>query len=79
MERKSIEDYLIDLINQKYAKRVFSMLTTEHEKKFLDLGENPNYREYEWMIQRALEIHRQLNVNEEEIGDNDAKETANTV
>lgn len=60
--KKSIEDYLIDLINQKYAKRVFSQLATEHEKKYLEMGADPDYREYEWMVARALEIHKALNL-----------------
>lgn len=65
-EVKSVEDYLLDLINQRYAKRVFSILATEHEKRFLDLGKDPDYREYEWMRKRALEIHQQINLAPEE-------------
>lgn len=64
MEKRSIEDYLIDMINQRYAKRVFAKLATEHERQFMNLGKDPNYREYEWMINRALEIHKRLNTTE---------------
>jgi hypothetical protein len=69
--KKTIEDYLIDLINQKYAKRVFSQLVTEHEKKYLELGQDPDYREYDWMVNRALEIHKALNLKD----NGNAKET----
>lgn len=61
---KSIEDYLMDMINQRYARRVFSKLATEHEKNFMDLGKNPDYKEYEWMVARAMEIHRTLNMKD---------------
>jgi len=61
--KKSIEDYLMDMINQRYAKRVFAKVATEHEKQFKDLGKDPSYREYEWMVNRALEIHKQLNTS----------------
>ena len=74
MKAKSIEDYLIDMINQKYAKRVFSQLATDHEREFLLAGRDPDAKEYEWMVTRALEIHRNLNVNE---GKEDAEETEN--
>jgi succinate dehydrogenase flavin-adding protein (antitoxin of CptAB toxin-antitoxin module) len=60
--KKSIEDYILDMINQRYAKRVFSQLATEHERNFVDLGKDPDHKEYEWMVKRALEIHRALNI-----------------
>ena len=56
MDSKTIEDYLLDLINQKFAKRVFSVLATEHERLFLDKGKDPEGGEYKWMRQRALEL-----------------------
>lgn len=61
---KSIEEYLIDLINQKYAKRVFQQMNTDFERLTLERGSDPSAKEYEWMVNRALEIHRQLNVGE---------------
>ena len=72
---KSIEDYLEDMINQKYAKRVFQIMNTEHERIFLDLGKNPDYREYEWMKKRALEIHRETNTAPGS-GENNEKDAA---
>ena len=73
MKRNNIEEYLIDLINQKYAKRVFSQVATEHETQFLDLGKTPNRKEYEWMVARAIAIHREMNITE---GEDDAGEKA---
>lgn len=70
--KKSIEDYLMDMINQRYAKRVFAQLATEHEKNYMDMGLNPDHKEYEWMVKRALEIHKALNLKDNE----DAKEAA---
>ncbi len=60
--QKTVEDYLIDMINAKYARRIMSQLVTEHERKFMELGKDPDHREYEWMVKRALEIHRAMNV-----------------
>lgn len=58
----SIEDYLIDLLNQKYAKRVMQKMNTEWEKLTIERGSEPGASEYEWMVKRALEIHRELNI-----------------
>ena len=55
----SVEDYLIDRINQKYAGRIFQKLNTEWEKLGMQ-GAEPGVTEYEHMVKRALEIHRQL-------------------
>jgi hypothetical protein len=63
---KSIEDFLLEKINAKYAQRIFQQLNTEHGKKYVDLGKDPDYREYEWMVKRAMEIHKQLNFVPEE-------------
>lgn len=76
MADKGIEDYLLDMINQRYAKRVFQIMATEHEQQFLDLGKNPDYREYEWMKRRALEIHRATNLSPGP-GETDEKEAEN--
>lgn len=64
--KKSVEDYLMDMINARYAKRVMSQLNTEHERDFMDLGKDPDHKEYEWMVKRALEIHRAMNVKDGE-------------
>ena len=77
MKRNSIEEYLVDLINQRYAKRVFSQVATEHERQFEDLGKQPNYKEYEWMVNRAMEIHREQNITEGE--DNAGEKAEDTV
>ena len=58
----SVEDYLIDRINQKYAGRIFQKLNTEWEKLGMQ-GNEPGVTEYEHMVKRALEIHRQLTTN----------------
>lgn len=73
----SIEEYLIDYINQKYAKRVMQQLNTEFERRTLQYGSDPSAKEYEWMVDRALEIHR--NLNKSPVEDADEKETANPV
>lgn len=59
----TVEDYLIDLVNQKYAKRVFQKMNTEWEKLTIAHGSEPDVTEYDWMVKRALEIHRSLNVS----------------
>lgn len=59
----SIEDYLLDMINQKYAKRVMQKMNTEWEKLTIEKGSEPNVTEYDWMVKRAMEIHRSLNVS----------------
>ena len=71
MKAKGVEEYLIELINQKYAKRVFSQMNTEHERAFLLAGSEPSAKEYEWMVKRAMEIHRSLNTSK---GEDDAEE-----
>ena len=56
----SIEEYLVDRINKKYAERVFRKVNTEWEKILME-GSEPGKTEYDWMVKRAMEIHRQLN------------------
>jgi len=73
----SVEDYLIDRINQKYAGRIFQKLNTEWEKLGMQ-GAEPGVTEYEHMVKRALEIHRQLTTVPDEKGDEqDDEETEN--
>ena len=55
----SIEDYLIDSLNKKYAGRIFRKVNTEFEKQME--GRDPSKTEYEWMVARALELHNQIN------------------
>lgn len=73
--QSAVEEYLVDLINAKYAKRIFQQVNTEHERLFLMAGKPPDQKEYEWMIQRALELHRTQNLSEE----SDEEETTDTV
>ena len=70
----SVEDYLIDRINQKYAGRIFQKLNTEWEKIGMQ-GGTPGVTEYEHMLARALELHRRLTSVPDEKGDerNDEK------
>lgn len=56
----TVEDYLIDAINKKYAARIFRKVNTEWERLGMD-GKEPGKTEYEWMVERVIEIHRQLN------------------
>lgn len=65
MKGENIEDYLVDMINQKYAKRVMQKMNTEWEKLTLERGSDPGGKEYEWMVKRALDIHRGMNVTPE--------------
>jgi hypothetical protein len=58
---KSVEDYLIEKLNAKYAQRVFQKINTEYEKLTMEMGSEPNIKEYDWMVNRALEIHREMN------------------
>ena len=60
----SIEDYLIDSLNKKYAGRIFRKVNTEWEKQME--GKDPNIAEYEWMVKRALELHNKINVSNPE-------------
>ena len=73
---KSIEDYLVDWAKRKYAGRVISQVNTEFEAQFVELGKNPDFREYEWMVKRLLEVHNQMNVSPDE-GKKDEKEIKN--
>jgi hypothetical protein len=59
----AVEEYLIDLINQKYAKRVFQKMNTEWERLTIEHGSEPGVKEYDWMVKKAMEIHRDLNVS----------------
>lgn len=74
-EMRTVEDYLIDIIRQKYAKRVLSKLNTEYERLFIDAGKAPDIGEYNWMVKRVLEINREMN-KPEVAGEEHAKETA---
>ena len=58
---KSVEDYLIEKLNAEYAQRVFQKINTEYEKLTMEMGSDPNIKEYDWMVNRALEIHRKMN------------------
>ncbi len=78
MKRKGIEEYLIDMVDQKYAKRVFQKMNTEYERLTLEHGSNPSLKEYEWMVKKALEIHRNMNVTPE-LEDGDAEKAADQV
>ena len=69
----SVEDYLVDYINQKYAKRVMQKMNTEYERLTLEHGSEPGKKEYEWMIDKALAIHRQLNLSADLKGDKNAE------
>jgi len=75
MKRPSIEDYIVDSLNQKYAKRVIQKMNTEYEKLTMEHGSEPNVKEYEWMVKRAMEIHRDMNVTPE-LEEKNAKEAA---
>jgi hypothetical protein len=71
----SIEEYLVDRINKKYAERVFRKVNTEWERLLME-GSEPGKTEYEWMLKRAMEIHRQLNTpvpEKQEETENDEK------
>lgn len=72
---RSVESFLIEMVNQKYAKRVFQKMNTEWEALTIEHGSEPGIKEYEWMLGKALAIHRELNVE----GDGDAKEAADQV
>lgn len=56
-ERNSIENYILDWIDKKYAGRIISNLNTEWEN-MITTGRDPGKDEYEYMVRRALEIHR---------------------
>ena len=60
-ELKSVEDYLIEKLNAKYAQRVFQKINTEWERLTMEAGSEPNIKEYDWMVKRAIEIHRKMN------------------
>ena len=63
-EMTSVEDYLVDKINQKYAARIFRKLNTEWEQ-LIDEGTQLGKTEYEWVMDRAMEIHSQLTTPKE--------------
>lgn len=71
----TVEDYLIDKINQKYAARLFRRLNTEWEQR-IDEGGDFGKTEYEWVMDRAMEIHHQLTKTPKDKGEKkDDKET----
>lgn len=74
-DNKTVEDYLIDIIRQKYAKRVLSQLNTEYERMFIDAGKDPDIGEYNWMVKRVMEIHREMN-KPEKVGEGHAEKAA---
>ena len=58
----NIEKYLVDMIDQKYARRIFQKMNTEWERLTLEHGSEPSMKEYEWMVRKALSIHRDVNL-----------------
>jgi len=73
-----IERHLIDWVERKYAARVISRMNTEWEQKVDRPGGLPEgVNEYEYMRDRILEIHREMNSSK---GDGiDGKEEATEV
>ena len=72
----SVEDYLVDKINQKYAARIFRKLNTEWEQA-IDEGTLLGKTEYEWVMNRAMEIHSQLTTPKEKGEEVDDEKTEN--
>lgn len=66
MEVKNIQDFIVEWINGKFAKRVISALNTEHESKFIDTGKPPDIGEYNWMIKRMGELMAEMKLPEKE-------------
>lgn len=69
----SVEDYLIDMVNAKYARRVMQKMNTEYERLTIERGSEPGVKEYEWMLKKAMDIHKQLNLSPDLAGDSDAE------
>ena len=57
MAVQSIEDFVEEWINRKYASRIIKRLNTEHENLITQKGGPPDHTEYEWMRKRWREIH----------------------
>lgn len=71
---KSIEEMVIEKLNGIYAKRLFQKVYTEWEKILMEGKVESGRPEYEWVLQRTLEIHRSMN-----LGETNEKETADQI
>jgi hypothetical protein len=71
---RTIEDFLEEWINKKYATRVIQRLNTEHERRVMQSGGDPTREEYEWMRDRARELLAGVTQ-----GDGDEKKPKNKV
>ena len=61
----SIEKYLVEWVDRKYANQVVSQMNTEWEQRVDEHGAiAPETNEYQYMRARILEIHRSANKGE---------------
>jgi len=67
LEAKSVEAFLIEKLNAKYAMRIFQKINTEWENLVIRGQAEPGVTEYEWMVKRALEIHRGIIGGDKEV------------
>ena len=56
-----VERYLVNWVDDKYAKRIIGIMNTEWEFALGKLP--PGIGEYEYMRNRILEIHREINTS----------------
>ncbi len=68
-----IERKLIDWVDAKYAKRIIGIANTEWELKLVECP--PGVSEYQYMHDRILAIHREINMGKGDKIDNDEKST----
>ena len=67
-----IEKHLIDWVERKYAARVIAQMNTEWEFKLEAVPEGVS--EFEYMRNRIIEIHRDMNKGEKEDGQEEETE-----
>lgn len=71
---KSVEEFLIEKLNAKYASRIFSKINTEFEDRITKGLTEPGPEEYEWMVSRVRAVHKDF-MKDAEKEKPDAKET----
>ena len=59
LDVKTVEDFLVEKLNAKYAQRIFQKINTEWERLIMQGKTEPGRSEYEWMVKRAMELHKE--------------------
>jgi len=71
---KSVEDFLLERLNAKYAGRIFGKINTEFERLVTEGKTEPGPKEYQWMLDRVRAIHKDFFKEKEVSGAEETKD-----